>query len=163
MNYLFKIGFLNTFLLAIYYLGALFCYLPSDSGMHNKSSMEWACYYYLLGQSFISLTFFILVIIDNPKILVGIPKRKKQKWEEDVILDELEIPASNLLEATEKQDIQFVRGIHFLNIVPNIVLLFLLCLWRDDLLIIVLAIPLAIIQGMIGFLFMFVKADTPSE
>lgn len=163
MNYLFKIGFLSTFLLAIYYLGALFCYLPSDSGMQNGSSIEWACYYYLLGQSFISLAFFILVIIDNPKILVGISKRKKQQWEEDEILDELEILAKNPLEATEKQEIQFVRGIHFVNIVPNIVLLFLLWLWRGDPLVIVLAIPLAIIQGIIGFLFMFVKADDSSE
>lgn len=163
MRHLFKIGFLSTFLLAIYYLGALFCYLPNDSDIHSKSSMTWACYYYLLGQSFISITFFILVIIDNPKFLVGISKPKKQLLENDIILDELEVPAVNPLEATQKQDIQFVRGIHFVNIVPNIVLLFLLCLWRDNTLIIVLAIPWAIIQGIVGFLFMFVKGDFKAE
>lgn len=163
MKYLFKIGFLSTFLLAIYYLGALFYYLPNDSSMHSKSSMSWACYYYLLGQLFISIALFILVIIDNPKILVGIPKRKKHTLEEDVILDALEEPAVNPLEATQKQDIQFVRGIHFLNIVPNIVLLFLLLLWKGDMLIVVLAVPLSIIQGIMGFLFMFVGESSADK
>ena len=53
MTNLFKIGFLSAFLLAIYYLGALFCYLPDDSEMHSKSAMEGACYFYLLVQLFI--------------------------------------------------------------------------------------------------------------
>ena len=159
MTNLFKIGFLGTFLLAIYYLGALFCYLPDDSEMHSKSAMGEACYFYLLGQLFISVSFFVFVIIGNPQNLTGVGKRKKRLLEEDVILDALEEPAVNPLEGTQRQDVQFVRGINFMNIAPTLVLFFLLCLWTDDLLIIVLTIPWAIIQGIIGFLFMFVKDD----
>lgn len=163
MTYLFKIGFLGTVLLAIYYLVALFLYLPNNSDLHSKSSMEWACQYYLLGQLFLSVAFLILGIIGNPKILEGVPKRKKRMQEDDVILDELEAPAINPLEETERQDVQFVRGIHFVNIVPTMVLFFLLCLWQNDTLIIVLTIPWAIIQGIIGFLFMFVKDDIDAK
>jgi len=39
----------------------------------------------------------------------------------------------------------------------------LLWLWIDDTLIIVLTIPWAIIQGLIGFLFLFIKEDTHVE
>ena len=160
MNYLFKIGFLGSLLLAIYYLGALFCYLPDDSEMHSKSAMEAACYFYLLGQLFISISFFVLVIIGNPQHLTGVGQRKKRLLEEDVILDELEESTVNPLEGTQKQDVQFVRGINFINIAPTFVLFFLLWYWTDDLLIIVLTIPWAIIQGLIGFLLMFVKDDS---
>jgi len=163
MTQLFKIGFFITFLLAIYYLGALFCYLPNDSSMYSKTAMESACFIYLLGQLFLSVAFFILVIIGNPQILVGVEKRKKQVLQEDIILDESEAFIISPLERTQRQEVQFVRGINFVNIVPNIVLFFLLWLWIDDTLIIVLTIPWAIIQGLIGFLFLFIKEDTHVE
>jgi hypothetical protein len=163
MTNIFRIGFFGTFLLAIYYLVALFCYLPDDSTMHSKSAMEGACFSYLLGQSFISIAFFVLVVIGNPQNLTGVGKRKKNRLEEDVILDDLEESTVDPLEVTQKQEVQFVRGINFMNIAPTLVLFFLLWFWTNDLLIIVLTIPWAIIQGLISFLFMFVKDDSDIE
>lgn len=162
-TYFFKIGFLVTFLLAIYYIVALFFYLPNDSASYSKNSMELACYYYLLIQLFVSVALLVLVIVGNSQVLTGIPKQNRNHLREELILDELEAPINDPLAAVKRTDIQFVRGLNFMNIVPTATLFFLLWLWRNDTLVIVLTLVWAIIQGLLGFIMMFVKEDINDE
>lgn len=160
MTKLFKLVFLATFVLVVNYLITLWSIVTNSKiiMLSREGTSAEACCHYLLTQIGLSIACFVLVIVGNPNILPIRHHNTTIRGDGELILDDLEQPRRDTLTKAERQNIQFLRGINFINILTSLIFFFLLWLWQDDTLIIVLTIPWAIVQGVFSFIVLFVVA-----